>query len=144
MIAIAVYLLVGFILLRTGTKATPHYPGPARGVWYVVFWLPIEISAMAADTWAEIQLQHENAVLQILFDDGPLEPEQLKAAVVTNLCGEELGSLGWYCVLKFMVKEGWLNKQVHEAPDHLNFYRTEVWYSLTESGIREVRKRGLE
>lgn len=140
MSAVVVYLLMGFILLRTGTKATPRYPGPARGVWYVVLWLPIELSTMAGATWAEIQLRHEAAVLQILFDGGALDLAGLKEAAVTRLCGEELGQLGWYIVLKYMVEDGYLHRQVHKVP----WSRDEVWYSLTESGISEVRKRGLE
>ncbi len=145
MSAIIVYLLMGFILLRTGTASTKYYPGPVRGAWYIMGWLPIEMGTMAGTAWAKVRLECENAVLCVMYDECVARDEELLRLVITNLCGQEPGSFIWWCTLKAMTKEGWLSKQTYNSADVTRYTPPgETWYSLTESGIREVRKRGLE
>lgn len=90
-----------------------------------------------------MQDEFEAAVLQALLDEGATSAECLKSNVVVNMCGEELGSWARWYLLRQLVRDGLVHKQMHEIADHYTYYRTEVWYSLTESGIREAQSRGL-
>jgi len=148
--AVVTYLLMGFIQLKTHAPSAHRYPG-WRGIWYTACWFPIEVAEVVS-TWtynlylsaARGRWELENLVLQSLYDVGPLQAKFLLARVVAGLCGQEPGWLQYRATLRRLIRDELVHKQVHDVPDHLTYYRTEVWYSITGSGIREVHERGLQ
>lgn len=147
--AVVTYLLLGIFLLGDSSRQLIRTSWPSS-VWYVIMWLPTEFAILCSN-WAanfylssvRMQDDFEDAVLQVLFAEGATSDECLKSNVAIAMCGEKLGSLTCWYLLRHLVRTGWVHKQMYEVADHYNYYRTETWYSLTESGIREVKERGL-